>query len=384
MTDLIDRVPLPKVRDLLRVGHPLPFRVLDAEGRLLLNEGQLLSDEAQFEALVERGAWAERALVEAARTAQAAAAGTKAAVPVSLFDRWERLIWQFDKLTRSLVRRQVPGSAVVEFFGTLQTLVDADPDVALFICVRRDDRRFALYALTHSLHCAVIALMTARQLAWPAEKTASLCCAALTMNLVIFELQATMAEQDDPPTTRQITQIRAHPEGTAELLRAVGVTDAAWLTAVAQHHEQPGGAGYPHQLSDVDELAQVLRAADVFMAKISPRAKRRPLMPQVATRQLYQQNPNDRLGMAMVRTVGLYPPGSLVTLVTGEIAVAIRRHPKGTHPMVATLSDRQGKPSGTTRRQDTSLPEFAIRGALEETKILPRVLPERVYGWIAG
>ncbi|MEP7297318.1 MAG: HD domain-containing phosphohydrolase [Burkholderiales bacterium] len=385
MTDLTDRVPLPKVRDLLRVGHPLPFRVLDADGRLLLNEGQMLSDEAQFEALVERGAWAERALVEAARTAQAAAAGTKAAASaVSLFDRWERLIWQFDKLTRALVRRQVPGTTVVEFFGTLQNLIDADPDVALFTCVRRDDRRFALYALTHSLHCAVIALMTARQLAWPAEKIASLCCAALTMNLEIFELQATMAEQDDPPSSKQIAQIRAHPEGTAALLRAVGVTDAAWLTAVAQHHEQPGGAGYPQKLSDVDELAQVLRAADVFMAKISPRAKRPPLAPQTAMRQLYQQNPNDRLAMAMIRTVGLYPPGSLVTLVTGETAVAIRRHPKGTHPMVATLSDQQGKPIGATHRRDSSLPEFAIRGALEETKSLPRVLPERVYGWIAG
>ena len=56
MADLTDRVALPKVRDLLLIGHPLPFRVLDAEVRLLLNEGQVLADEARFDALVECGA----------------------------------------------------------------------------------------------------------------------------------------------------------------------------------------------------------------------------------------------------------------------------------------------------------------------------------------
>src|SRR2546423_6645424 len=101
MTVTSDRIPLPQVRDLLRIGHPLPFRVLDSQGRLLLAEGHLLADEAQFEALVERGAWAERALVEAERAAQAEAARKKAAAPPqSLFDRWEKLLWEFDKLTR--------------------------------------------------------------------------------------------------------------------------------------------------------------------------------------------------------------------------------------------------------------------------------------------
>ena len=383
MTTPSDRVPLHQVRDLLRVGHPLPFRVLDEHGRLLLNEGQMLVDDAQFESLSARGAWAERALVEAERAAQATASRTKAA-PQSLFDRWEKLLWEFDKLTRALVRRQVAGSAVSPFCASLHALVDIDPDVALFLCVRQEDRRFALYALTHSLHCAVIALLTGRHLGWPDERVTSLTCAALTMNLATLELQATMAEQDTPPTARQLEQLRAHPEATVQLLRAAAITDEAWLAAIAQHHEQPGGGGYPHGLADVDELAQVLRAADVFMAKISARAKRPPMMPQMATRQLFQQRPGDPLAMAMIKTVGIHPPGSLLTLCTGEVCVAIRRPVKGTQPLVATLSDRAGRPLGQTHRRDTAQPEFAVQGPLQDAKAFPRVLPERVYGWIAG
>ncbi|HZE92141.1 MAG TPA: hypothetical protein VE029_10630, partial [Rhizobacter sp.] len=145
---MTDRIPLQKVRDLILVGFPLPFRVLDSFERLLLNKGQLLVDEAQFESLAERGAWAEPAAVEEARAALAAANGKALAPRRSLFDRWERSLWELDKLTRALVRHQMGVSEIGKFYAELRELIDRDPDVALFLSVRNDERRFALYPLT--------------------------------------------------------------------------------------------------------------------------------------------------------------------------------------------------------------------------------------------
>lgn len=385
MTPAFDRVPLPQVRDLLQVGQALPFRVLDAQERLLLNAGHVLHDEAQFDALLERGAWAERSRVEAERIARAAAAGVGPSAPeLSLFDRWDRLLWQFDKLTRALVRREERGSAVLPFCASLHGLVSRDPDVALFLCVRQEDRRFALYPLRHAIHCAVLADLTARQLGWDEAKRASLGHAALTMNLSLFELQASMAEQGEPLTRKQFEQVRAHPDASVALLRAAGIDDPDWLTAVAEHHEHVGGGGYPRGHTNPGAAAQVLRAADVYMAKISPRAKRPPITPQMATRQWFQQHPGDPLAMAMIKTVGVHPPGSLVRLKTGEIGVSIRRPAAGTHPLVATLSDTNGRPNAETHRRDTAHPAFAVVGPLQDGTAFPRVVPERVYGLIAG
>ena len=384
-TNASDRVPLADVRDLLKVGEPLPFRVLDALERLLLNAGQVLADEAQFAGLIERGAWAERHLVEAERTARAAAGGAgRAPQSLSLFDRWERTLWQFDKLSRALVRHQAKGAEVSALFATLCELVDVDADVALFLCVRQDDRRFALYPLTHALHCAVLALLTGRYLGWPQARVAALGCSALTMNLAILELQATMAEQVDPPTPRQLKDIRAHPQASVKLLQDAGVADETWLAAIAEHHEQAGGGGYPHNLTEVSESAQVLRAADVLMAKISPRAQRPAMAPQAAVRQLFQQRPGDPLAMALIRTLGVYPPGSLLKLRSGEVAVAIRRPATGTHPLVATLSDTNGRPSAQTHRRDSAQPEFNVQGPLVDASGFARVLPERVYGIVGA
>ncbi len=379
-----DRVPLTEVRDLLHIGSPLPFRVLDAQERLLLNEGQVIQDEAQFEALTERGAWAERASVDAERKARAAAASPPVAVQLSLFDRWERLLWQFDKLARGLVRQELPGANLPPFYDALRALVDRDPDVALFLCTRQEDHRFALYPLRHSIHCAVLATLTARQLGWDDGRVNALGCAALTMNLGILELQATMAEQDDPPTKKQLDQIHAHPDAAVALLRSVGIVDEDWLAIVADHHERSGGGGYPKGVGEVHSSAHVLRGIDVYMAKISPRAKRPGVMPQLAVRQLFQQSPGDPLSMAVIKTLGVHPPGSLVKLRSGEIAVAIRRPPTGTHPLVATLSDRNGKPSGETHRRNTAEPDFGVEAPLASSKEFARIMPERVYGLVSG
>lgn len=85
-----------------------------------------------------------------------------------------------------------------------------------------------------------------------------------------------------------------------------------------------------------------LASIDIYMAKISPRAGRSVVLPHDAVRQLFQQNPRDPLSMAVIKTVGAHPPGSLVKLRSGEVAVAIRRSAEGPHPLVATLSDRHG------------------------------------------
>jgi HD-GYP domain-containing protein (c-di-GMP phosphodiesterase class II) len=303
---------------------------------------------------------------------------------LSLFDRWDRLLLHFDRLPRAIVRKEENGTAVSGVFSELRGLIDRDPDVALFQCIRQEERRFALYPFRHSVRVAVLVVLTARQLGWEQSRCTSLGCAGLTMNFSILDLQATMAEQDTPPTKKQLEQIRGHPEATVAMLRAAGIEDETWLKAVLEHHEHQGGGGYPRGHSDVFPEARVLRAADVYMAKISARAKRPPMTPQIATRQLFQQSAGDELGMGMIRTVGVHPPGSLVRLHSGEVAVVIRRAAVGPHPLVATLSDKNGRPTGETHRRDSAQPDFAIDGPLETTTAFPRVLPERVYGLMSG
>lgn len=378
------RVPIGEVRDLIRVGEALPFRVLDSLERLLLNEGQVISSERQMEALQERGAWVERSLVLEHRERLSRVPGggrVGAARIVTLFDRWERQVWELDTLLRNTLKGMLVAAEWAAEVDAVVGLVDRDVDVALFMSVRQDDRRFALYPQAHALHSAVLVLVAARQAGWDAVRQRCVVGAALSMNVSMLELQATMAEQDTPPTQRQLDTIRAHPDAGVKALQEAGIGDAAWLQAVAEHHERSDGSGYPRGAQQVGDEAKLLRMADVYMAKVTPRAKRPPLPPVLASRQLFQQEGGTPLAMAMIKSIGVHPPGALVTLRTGEVAV-VKRRGSGPAPKVCTLSDARGHPSIKSRELDTAEAANAIAGPLADVAGYTRVPGERVYGLI--
>lgn len=384
MSQLEDRVPIAQVADLLQVGHAVPFRVLDEHGRLLLNEGQMIGSARLFDLLVERGAWVERWLVKAVRERLQPQGRVPGTVQrrATLFDRWDHAIWDLD----AVLRRTLSGAPSAAEWGVrideLLALTDRDADIALFLAVRQQDRRFALYPLSHALRSALLALLTVRQAGWDAARQRTVVGAALSMNVAMIELQAQMAEQGTPPTAAQLAVIRAHPQRGAQLLQAAGVADAAWLQAVEQHHEHADGRGYPGGLTDVADEARVLRMADVYMAKITPRASRPPLAPLLASRQLFQQEAGAPLATALIKALGVHPPGALVQLKSGEVAVVKRRAGVGGGLQVCTLSDRHGKPSVNAQVFDAADPAHAVTGPCADPAPFARVLPERVYGLV--
>ena len=386
-----DRLPLSEVLDLMVVGQPLPFHVLDPHERRLLAQGNVVLSEGQLEALIARGAWVHSEEAAALRRERAAAAGMPGgAAPAAhrvhtLFDHWEHLVWDLDGVLRKVLAGQPSVQALSDLADDLLALVARDLDVALFVTIRQSEVRYALYALQHALHTATVLTELTQTMGWPAEQVKRLVLAALTMNVSTLELQAVMAQQPDPPSTRQRDQIRAHPYESERLLRAAGVNDNDWLAAVRDHHERPDGTGYPRGLTQVGDLAHALRVGDVFTAKISPRAIRQAMPIQAAAKQLFQEEKGGPLALGLIKALGLYPPGELVRLKSGEIAVVTHRGSNATTPRVACVTNRVGKTVASTEPRDTSQPEFAIVAALAEVerKGLPRIPPERVYGLLS-
>ena len=209
----------------------------------------------------------------------------------------------------------------------------------------------------------------------------SLTKAALTMNMSIVKLQGQMAAQTTPLTSGQRAEILAHPEQSVALLIQLGVTDDAWLSAIVQHHEHLNGTGYPARCTEINDMATLLHVADVLMAKISPRVLRPALSPQEATRQLYGADHGGPIATALIKTFGIYPPGDFVKLASGELGVVVERTANAKAPIVASITDTQGRAVTGTLRRDTRQAEFAVVGVVGDKAMLARLLPERLYGF---
>lgn len=361
------------------VGQPLPFGVRDEHGKLLLAKGQVVENDAQLEALFERGVYAD---AEEVRALQQAAQPDAAARKLTVFDHWEQLIWRLDRVLKSTEEPGLP-ERVAELTGALLALLKRDPDIGIYLAMRQDPKRLSVYGLTHALYSAMACALAATRLGWSEADTQRLVSAALTMNLPIIELQGRLATQGNKPTEAQFERLRAHPHAAADTLAAAGVADADWLVAVRQHHERRDGSGYPSATKEVAPLAVALRLADVLLAKVSPRSGRPALPIQQAEREMFAEAGGDPFAAALIKEFGIYPPGDFVLLKSGEMAVVVRRGPTATTPEVAAITDRKGMPVTSSVRRDTAKPEFAIAGPAPDKALALRVPPERLFGLVA-
>lgn len=366
-----------------RVDAPLPFNVRDDSGKLLLAQGRTIS-APQLAVLLARGVYVDREEYKAAAAATARAAscpsGEQPRVQLTVFDLWEQSVGKLDRLLRGMGNEPDFAAHMHAFAAQFVALVDRDADVAIYVSMRQDERRMARYGLMHALHTALGCRLAASGLGWPQERQLTLVKAALTMNVAMLELQGRLAMQDGRLTDEQREQVRAHPEQGCAMLRAAGVSDEDWLLTVQDHHERAGGGGYPRGTAEVSELSAALRLADVFMAKISPRAVRPALSIQDAAKQMFQESQGSPFAASMIKGYGVYPPGDFVQLASGETAVVTRRGATAHTPLVAAITDRSGIPTLGTTRRDTAQAAFKIVASAGHKKFTLPVSAERLFG----
>jgi hypothetical protein len=348
----------------VRLGEPLPFGVRDADRTLLLASGFVLRSQAQLEALMNRGALVDLAELHTGREL------ARQAPRHELPRLWSRTI---NQLGQALAAAQSESfvAALDESVAPALALVERDPDLAIFQVLSQGAGVDAAYGVRRSLHSAITACLVAQRLAWQPAEVERAFKVALPMNLSMLALQGELARQRTPPTPEQRVQLQSHPMRSVQMLQRAGVADADWLQAVLQHHEQEDGSGYPSGRSDVCELASLARRADVYTSKLAARNTRDAMTADAAGRAIFMQDPAHPMTQALVKEFGIYPPGSMVRLCSGEAAIVVRRGPSVTTPVVACFTDAGDRPMAKPYRVATSEPGRGVVSLLHPGTLHP-------------
>ena len=392
-------VPLPS--DGLRIGRPLPFSVRDGSGAVLLARGSTIQTDKQLQLLRSRAIFIDMAEMESVQRAyngqldqmlrQDVALGRIASarpdyeslpLPGSAPGKPAERPLDWPNLQMRL-RLLLVDPHAADWIARLRTLrddvlalVERSNDRALMRLMYDASNEFQDYSASHSLFVCVLTSMACNQLpGWQAEWADALTLAALTMNVTFTQMQDELARQSGPMSDAQRDTMRDHAERAAALLAEIGVDDPMWLHAVRHHHNAPSGpmAGR----SPEETIARLIRRADRYAARLSPR-KSRPASSATAAAQvalLDEGGHTDEAGQALIRTLGLYPPGVWVKLQCGEIAMVVRRTAIAKAPVVVSLVGRSGMPLDVPALRNTRLPDYAVTGALPpgQVKLRPNL-----------
>jgi hypothetical protein len=352
--------PLSLHKTRFQPGKPTPYGIFDVSGRLLLARGHQFDsvDLREFDDPARRIANARRDQLPA---------------------YWDESMGEVGRLLRASPTSNFT-DALDQASRPLMALIERDPDLAILQAVRAEavEGGPTAYASRHAVHTATAACLAATRLGWSTAQKRCALRTALTMNVSMAELQNKLVTQVSPVTSMQRAEIESHPERSAAMLEMAGVTDADWLEAVRQHHEEGDGSGYPRHLTQVNEVARLVHSADCFTAKLSPRLKRQPMLADVAARLQYQAGKGDALTAALIKEFGLYPPGCTVRLKSGEVGMVMKRGDSANTPVVAVLTDRQGHLRIEPAKRDTAKAEFGIAAVVPLAGLKVRVGLEKL------
>lgn len=261
-----------------------------------------------------------------------------------LLSLWADLESSLSMLLANPLQVQGFGAKIRQLDQWLQELVVRDTDAALYLMFRLASTSTAGYSASHAVVCATLCHILAQDLRLPAHERNSLVHAALTMNIGMTALQDELAGQRDKPSPQQQEAIRNHPRESQALLERLFIDDELWLGVVGQHHEHIAPHTPLAQQSPQDRLIRILTTIDRYAAMISPRKSRTGRSATDSVRAIVGQevDQRDEVSYALVRSVGLCPPGTFVRLDNGDIAIVLRRSDKANAPLVASLLDQGG------------------------------------------
>jgi HD-GYP domain-containing protein (c-di-GMP phosphodiesterase class II) len=135
------------------------------------------------------------------------------------------------------------------------------------------------------------------------------------------------------------------------------------LRIVREHHERADGSGFPAGLGNhkISHLAQIVSIVDVYDSMVSWRGARPAMIPHDAVRQLFLAGERGQFEKSlvelMIRSIGVYPVGSLIRLNTGEQAVVVGVNPQQRlKPLIKITTDPQGGSYTTPIEVDLATP----------------------------
>ncbi len=396
---------VPVSIDSIVISQPLPCALRDSNGVLLANQGFLVNSRQELEVMVGKRSqiYIDADQSENFRKTYVSrlnnlvlenrALGQIADVKMSPYDIKREVEveisdepdWLDLQTQTHAMLRDTHGETFLPRLQRLQAELERhtlrNPDGTLFALIHLASSELQHYSATHAMLVCVMCHLAAHEvLKWPADQIHALCHAALTMNLSMTDMQDRLAMQKTPPSPEQVKRIDSHAARSVDLLQQMGVSNALWLEAVMFHTSPTPGA--LSLRSEGKRLARLIQRADMFSARLSPRASRLAEAPAVAMQACYfdENKQIDEAGAALIKAVGIFSPGTYVRLGTDEIAVVVKRGKNTTTPRVAVLINRQGMATVEPMLRDTSLTEFRIVASVPQRDVkvnhnLERLLP---------
>ena len=186
------------------------------------------------------------------------------------------------------------------------------------------------YTYMHSVAVCALMVSLAKQLGLSDEETREAGLAGLLHDIGKMMIPAEILNKPGKLTDDEFVAVKEHPvAGHKMLLESSGVSPVA-LDVCLHHHEKVDGTGYPFGLKgdQISLLARMGAVCDVYDAITSNRPYKQGWCPAESIRKMAEWSKghfDEKIFQAFVKSIGIYPVGTLVRLESGRLGVVVEQ-----------------------------------------------------------
>lgn len=288
------------------------------------------------------------------------------------------------KLTKSLLDDVRLGGAIntTQAKETVKDCVHSilrNPDALLWMSKMRNEDE---YTAEHCLNVCILAIAFGRHLGKSEAELEKLGLCGLLHDVGKMRIPPAVLNKVEPLTSKEFNMIKAHTVHGRNLLMSSpgifnGVVDVAY-----SHHERIDGSGYPRKLkgSGISEFARIISIVDAYDAMTADRCYSRAIPTTDALKNIFKDRGthfDERLALEFIKSVGLYPPGSIVELTNGLIGIVLETHQRFRHlPKVLIVRDLH---QPLEKERVVSLADIE-QGELDKSYLIIRALCDGSHG----
>jgi putative nucleotidyltransferase with HDIG domain len=183
----------------------------------------------------------------------------------------------------------------------------------------------------HPLNVTVLALIMAKSVEISKEDARLVAMGALFHDIGKAEITDKILLKKEPLTKSEQTHFEQHCEIGARMAQEIGLSVRIGKI-ILQHHEHADGSGYPKHLrgEQTDRLARLVALVNGYDNLCNPHNIAVAKTPYEALAHMYanqRSKYDESLLKRLIKSLGIYPPGSIVQLSTGSYATVISVNP---------------------------------------------------------
>jgi putative nucleotidyltransferase with HDIG domain len=209
------------------------------------------------------------------------------------------------------------------------------------------------YTYQHCVNVAILAITMGNRLGLSKQQLSQLGVAGLFHDIGKVRIPNAILSKPGKLSPEEWSVMKTHPiEGVKIIAKLHGLSSLAMRAMVTayEHHLNIDLSGYPrlHRPRSQNLFSRIIAICDCFDAMTAHRSYQKdPFTPYEALHYMTTQLA-DRFDTTLlkvfIRTVGIYPPGSVVRLNTGEVAVVVFPSTEDvSEPTIKLLRDTEGQ-----------------------------------------